>query len=740
MKQKSFYSLLLAGVVVLAEVSFMSCKEEIVIKDSPVCNEYITFSVPEIVDISNSQTRAATEPVVVERKTLRSFKGDSMRLKVTEEDYFAVRGEVTDKAATRGSLVTSSASISPFGVSCSVYPAAGTYTSYGCGSYFYKQPVTANTPTSYFWPTSDYKVSFFAYYPYNNAAFTVSSSAATTGSPVYAYTIPSTIANQVDVMTAQVTDHLAGSQGALALTFSHNCAAIKINFTNDSGSAITVSSVSIEGVEYSGTLHDGTWTLSGNLNSSSTNPFSLSYGSSIADGATVDITGASNIFIMLPQTLTSSAKLKIVTTDDTYETTITGSWMTGKTYTYSITKEADGAIDLSMVDNAGNERASMTTANCYLVHAAGNYMIPLVYGNAIKNGENNVVAYYPGKDSPITNGLDRFINHNGDGITGPWITKSGSGLDAGMGLTAASAELLWQDRAGLISAVSVDGDYLNFTVGTFGAGNALIAVKDGSGDILWSWHVWATEDDLSGTTVIATGDHTYTVAPVNVGWVPTGGNGKKGYCPYYQWGRKDPLAPASNEGAYVSTWDINSRSITLAHNLNKIKSTTATIADHIKNPCKKYYNPDNRGNCNTEYFNMWDAQNSLGHNVTTATKKTIYDPCPPDFCVPTGNLWHFFGGNTNPESSYLRRNDTSWDDENNGKTWTLNDVNIYFPAMGCIYYDSYILKETNSGRYWSATPWPNGSNSRYLWIDNTGWIWAAFYNSYCYSVRPVAEE
>ena len=200
MKQKSFYSLLLAGVVVLAEVSFMSCKEEIVIKDSPVCNEYITFSVPEIVDISNSQTRAATEPVVVERKTLRSFKGDSMRLKVTDEDYFAVRGEVTDKAATRGSLVTSSASISPFGVSCSVYPAAGTYTSYGCGSYFYKQPVTANTPTSYFWPTSDYKVSFFAYYPYNNAAFTVSSSAATTGSPVYAYTIPSTIANQVDVM------------------------------------------------------------------------------------------------------------------------------------------------------------------------------------------------------------------------------------------------------------------------------------------------------------------------------------------------------------------------------------------------------------------------------------------------------------------------------------------------------------------------------------------------------------
>jgi len=71
-----------------------------------------------------------------------------------------------------------------------------------------------------------------------------------------------------------------------------------------------------------------------------------------------------------------------------------------------------------------------------------------------------------------------------------------------MGLTVASAELLWQDVTSLISKVSVDGDYLCFSVGTFNPGNALIAVKDGNGNILWSWHIWATEDDLSGTTVV----------------------------------------------------------------------------------------------------------------------------------------------------------------------------------------------------------------------------------------------
>lgn len=705
MKQKSFYSLLLAGVVVLAEVSFMSCKEEIVIKDSPVCNEYITFSVPEIVDISNSQTRAATEPVVVERKTLRSFKGDSMRLKVTEEDYFAVRGEVTDKAATRGSLVTSSAGISPFGVSCSVYPAAGTYTSYGCGSYFYKESAAPNTPMDYFWPTSDYKVSFFAYYPYNNAAFTVSSSAATTGSPVYAYTIPSTIANQVDVMTAQVTDHLAGSQGALALTFSHNCVAIKINITNNSGDATTVNSVAIEGVEYSGTLHDGTWTLSGSLNSSSTNPFSLSYGSSIADGATADITGTSNIFIMLPQTLTSSAKLKIVTTDDTYETAISGSWVAGKTYTYSITKSAS-SIDLSMVDNAGNARAAMTTANCYLVHAAGDYKIPLVYGNAIKNGENNVVAYYPGKDGPITDGTDRFVNHNDNGIIGPWITKSGDGINSGMGITISSAELIGQDISGLITSVSVSGDYLCFTVGTFGTGNALIAVKDEIGDIVWSWHIWATDNDLANTTVVATGSHNYTVAPVNLGWVPTGGGGKQGYCPYYQWGRKDPFIPSTGTGNNNRvTYDINNNKY--IYQITRRLSTTATIGDNIKNPTYFYYNnstnPYNYGPCNTTYYNMWDAQNCSAVNITdnsiasTATKKTIYDPCPPDFCVPTANLYYYIASNY---SSFFE-----WDDTNKGCTWTKDTPNVYFPAAGARRWDNAELVQVGtSGLYWSATP------------------------------------
>ena len=387
------------------------------------------------------------------------------------------------------------------------------------------------------------------------------------------------------------------------------------------------------------------------------------------------------------------------------------------------------AIDLSMVDNAGNARATMTTANCYLIHEAGIYKLPLVYGNAIKNDEVNTEAFNPTGTSSSTF-LKPFLNHNGDGITGPWITKSGSGINAGMGLTAASAELLWQDASGLISAVSVGGDYLKFTVGTFTSGNAVIAVKDGGGTILWSWHIWATEDDLSNTTVVATGSHSYTVARVNLGWVPTGGDGKQGYCPYYQWGRKDPFIPCNgtiNGNTNKTVYNISGATVTGITN----SQTSVAIANNIKNPTTHYYNSSNYGPCNTTYYNMWDAQNATTGNITTATKKTVYDPCPPGFCVPTGNLWYYFGKGS-------KRSNTTFDTTNKGATWNVGA--LWFPASGCRTNSYGSLSGVGSyGYYWSASP-NSGDFGHYLRFYSSYWYWDASHRAYGFPVRPVAEE
>jgi len=119
--------------------------------------------------------------------------------------------------------------------------------------------------------------------------------------------------------------------------------------------------------------------------------------------------------------------------------------------------------------------------------------------------------------------------------------------------------------------------------------------------------------------------------------------------------------------------------------------------------------------------------------VATATKKTIYDPCPPGFCIPTGNLWYYFGNGGS-------RSDTNWDSTNKGKTWTLNGASIYFPAAGCRGSSSGSLSNVGSyGFYWSATPYST-NDGRCLYVNSSGWRWNYTYRARGFSVRPVAEE
>ena len=387
--------------------------------------------------------------------------------------------------------------------------------------------------------------------------------------------------------------------------------------------------------------------------------------------------------------------------------------------------------DLSMLDCAGNVRASRWTANCYMVHKAGDYKLPLVYGNAIKDGETNTAAY-----TGVTGQLVTFTNHADAAITAPWIKDNG--------ITVASASLLWQDAEGLVTAVGIEGDYLTLTVGKDAAtqeGNAVIAAKNGDGIIVWSWHIWVTKETFATLTTIATGSHNYQVTPVNLGWVATGGDGKQGYNTYYQWGRKDAFIPSDgvtfgSPYADHTVYDIENGTVTgITFTSSTDASTDATIADNIKNPTTHYYNSSTDGPCNTQYYNMWDAQNTAEDNVTTATVKTVYDPCPPGFCIPTGNLYYYMSGNSGGSNS-----SGTWDDTNKGRLWTDNTPNLFFPASGCRNFSSGSLNYVGSyGSYWSASPY-GSSYGRALYFFSSYWYWDYSNRANGFPVRPVAEE
>ena len=343
MKLKKNISLLQTSVMALVTGMMFSCtgdlEEKSEFTSDPIVINLVSAADADIMPIAG--TRSLSEDEQPNRIDLVNKSGDKMHLSCVETPW------PSEKAATRGTKVIAT-DITNIGVSASIYPSSSSYTSAGCGSYFYKESITIGTPTKFYWPTSDYRMSFFAYYPYGNSAFTVQSAASATGHPTYAYTVPTAIGSQVDVMTASQTDIAGGSSSPVSLSFSHQCAAIKVRITNSTTAAITVNSVSIEGVEYTGTLCNSTWTLSGTKNSSSVNPFTLTCNTAVAASATADLTGTTNIFLMLPQTLTSSAKLKMVIDSEEYEAELSGSWQAGKTYTYSVTKEPEEILFIDL--------------------------------------------------------------------------------------------------------------------------------------------------------------------------------------------------------------------------------------------------------------------------------------------------------------------------------------------------------------------------------------------------------
>jgi len=235
------------------------------------------------------------------------------------------------------------------------------------------------------------------------------------------------------------------------------------------------------------------------------------------------------------------------------------------------------------------------TANCYVVSRPGQYEFPCVYGNAITNGETNYASFAPGHANSAVKGIEskvdegnvhwitHFRNAGNVNITDPWIEDD-------LHATNLSAEVL--QGSGIVSTASVvsgvDGKYIRFAIasGDIEPGNVIIALKGtlpgaSSSIVLWSWHIWVTNKDL--TPVVIGGRK---LMDYNLGWmdspdvsrdqypdrslrfrvVQTDGTGtiltggdtelftvtqegdasfataNPGTNPYYQWGRKDPLA------------------------------------------------------------------------------------------------------------------------------------------------------------------------------------------------------
>ena len=225
----------------------------------------------------------------------------------------------SQKDITRAAMATTSdITTNGFGVSASIYAADGSYTTAGSGSYFHNIHAYPEVAMDYFWPAGNHRMSFFAYYPYGNAALTLSSAPTHAGYPVYSYTVPQSVTAQTDFMTADVLNITATpTDTPVPLTFQHQCTDIRFSVTNQHPeNTITVKSITLVGMKYAGTSEGGTWTLTGSANTTESHPFTFTANTDIDAEETVDVTGTTNHFIVLPQTIAAATTFLVVKTTE----------------------------------------------------------------------------------------------------------------------------------------------------------------------------------------------------------------------------------------------------------------------------------------------------------------------------------------------------------------------------------------------------------------------------------------
>lgn len=358
-------------------------------------------------------------------------------------------------------------------------------------------------------------------------------------------------------------------------------------------------------------------------------------------------------------------------------------------------KTADPVTNYNLA-NATGANAIENTANCYVISAPGTYRIPLVYGNAIERGTTNSSAYTSTKSCIVDNEefvLQDFVDHNDHKITSPYINEQNSGDQA------TKAEVIWEDCQDIVTEPKVTGSgadsYLTFTIKkeNLQNGNAVVAVTNATGKVMWSWHLWFTPKSSLKTIPFTSVGSTYNFMTDNLGWKYTkwtgglkrevvvkieqqaetgekktatitlkqapGNNVREGYGNLYQWGRKDPLPGTDtfypntgykfNDG-YVIVGD-QPADYNNPANIQRMEKRTIGLSIREPGIMLPKVGGGKLSWTYRQYINLWSADNDSYAGTVRNGKKTIYDPSPVGFKVPdayafkdfslTGAVWSY---------------------------------------------------------------------------------------------------
>ena len=322
---------------------------------------------------------------------------------------------------------------------------------------------------------------------------------------------------------------------------------------------------------------------------------------------------------------------------------------------------------------------------------------------------------------------------------------AGSASDVHPVGTPVSATVLWESDGtsnnqvvgSIINPeVEYNNGYVYFTTAeTFKAGNAVIAVKDANGVILWSWHIWLPKDAPQGDIYK---NNAGTFMDRNLGALSANpADGVATYGLLYQWGRKDPFPGAGN-----TNYDKVQANTTLGTAFPLMQDTSAeigTITYSIQHPTVYYTAKQSSQNSDYNWLFGTDNTKLWGR----LSDKEIYDPCPYGSRVPfsgkgTNGVWKIaLGGETSYKgapfySYYIDASDA----------FGAAGESVYFPIAPCrSYTDGSLMSVVGTlyiSGYWSSEVASGKSYYMSVSDSNINAV-ASMYRTYGRSVRCIYE-
>ncbi len=264
----------------------------------------------------------------------------------------------------------------------------------------------------------------------------------------------------------------------------------------------------------------------------------------------------------------------------------------------------------------------------------------------------------------------------------------------------ASCKILWEsfgtdvqpERFDLINGICCKDGYIAFqTASSFKEGNASIAAVDASGKVLWSWHLWFTDqpkehvyDNNAGTMM----DRNLGATSANPGDVEALGL-------LYQYGRKDPFVGPSS----ISN--------------NEVAKTTVEWPSYVA-PAFGTYNVEYTVENPMTFIGGDQYQAQYEARWTTSdSPKSMYDPCPFGWRVPDKNIWSnaFSGGNY------------QFDTKKKGYDFAScvsGESVVWYPVAGGSTFYPNLNDVGLTGCYWSANTTSDGKYGCVLTLKQRG--------------------